>query len=536
MERRGKISEYLAFGFVLILAELTAFSHLRLSIELSAVNGRDWQIHLINMFKVYHCHFDFGKILLWYKHTTSTILHYPPFNYLISVALWEFLKLPPLAAAYASKAVWIFFSALAMYGVGRLLGGDGWAGIAAAILGILNGLILDQAQEVSLETVVPAALALVIYGYALSRGYQRLFGSVVLGIALGIGLLTKSVLFIFAAPFLVFALFFNPFEKESPLIKRLACAAFAASIAVSIASLYYFTFFKEFLAEAGSESAAYKFRENLSNVLSYPFPFVISPFMLILALVSIVLQLRKKDFSFIPPFATLIISSAYMTTLQTLGCTYFFPFRILFTLIIVRGMKYLKSAYRFVLAFLLVIIFYVPLLINKPLIKNDPINRFFYPFDKWANYIEIVPRDIQNHIWEIVDRFACLFKNRYSEYGYKDIGYVIASDMIHIPNMALALVKGNEAWLEDLDWNTVINVSLAGNDYNEPEMQTIRSKKLVIFTLPEKATGKPYQFLRDIYDTSLKDERVVDFSFPVTWGFGLPGEFKVLMLTKRLSQ
>lgn len=530
-ESRTKTLDYLTFGFILILTELAVFLHLRYSMECDTVFGRDWKIHLINTFKIFHCNFSIKKILLWYK--DNYIVHHPPFNYLISAVIWKFLKFPPLASVYASKAFWIFFSALAMYGVGKTLGDSRSAGIIAAIVGILNGLMLDLAREVSLESVVPMALAIIIYGYTLSFGYRRLLGSIILGITLGIGLVSKSVIFVSAVPFLVLGFFFSPFQSDTRFLKRFIYATIAALVAFSIASIYYLSLFKQFLIEAGSEAHLSNMIGNLGKLFSLPFPFIISPFMLLLIVIALFLQIKNKDKFLITILTTLILSTLYMSTTISLGVTYLLYLRIIFTVMIARGLKYASKAFRFVLAALVVLILYVPLLTSKPFTNSELVNRFFYSFDEWTNGIVYAPRDQKDIDWDIIYRFVCLFRTRYKDYDYEDIGYFLAGGLVYPPVIALALVREKDAWLKDVKmFEEVINVDLEGTDYTDQKMEVIRAKKLVIFTLPKNGVGKSYDFLREIYNI-FKEERYVDFSFDKEWGLHLPGKFTVMMMIKR---
>lgn len=529
--KKQSVWDYLALGVILILAELALFMHLKFSLEFGRIFGRDWSIHLINAFKIFHCHFDIGKVIQWYK-TSSHVIYYTPFNYLISAAFWEFLKFPPLAAVYASKAVWIFFSALALYAAGKALGESACAGIVAATLGILNGLMLEMAREVSQEFLVPAALAIVIYCYALSAAYQRLFGCIVLGVMLGIGILAKSTLFVFAVPFLIFGLFFSPFKLKARFKKRFIYASCAAFIALGIALSFYLNFFSRFLKEAAGETALSFVEENFSKFFSLSCPFIISPFILTLAIASIVLQLKKKDPFLMHILCTLVVSSIYMMTTRTLSTTYLLPLRVIFALLIVRGFRYVSSIIRFLLAMIVVTLFFLPLQTGKPAIKNETLNRFFYPYDKWMTRTVITPINQGDFDWEVVEEFAILFKNRYAEYGYRDIGYILACGINHLPAIALALTKEKNAWLEDVKLSEeVILVALENNDYNEYKMNNIKARKLIILSLPNETSSEPYKFLHEIFN-ALKGERKVDFSFPIRWGVHLPGNYKILMLTK----
>lgn len=536
MEKKDRILRLLALGSILILTSLFIFKHLNLSIDYDRIFGRDWALHLINNFKVFHCHFNFYKILAWYMNSASNIVHYPPFNYLISAVLMEFLKLPPLGAVYASKAVWIIVGSLALYSAGRILGNSLCAGIFAAVIGVLNALMFEMAMDVSLEFIVPQAFALVVYCYLLSRAYQRLAGSIALGVVLAIGLLSKTALFMFAAPFLVFGFFFTPFEIESRLLKRFLYAALAAAIAFAIASVYYLPLLSQLLSEAHTESGLSFIGRNLSNIFSYSFPFIITPFALLVTTIAVILQVKKADPFLIPTFATLLISSAYMATLQTLGSTYLLTFVTIFALITARSFKYIKSFLRIALTALIMLLFYIPTLTGRTYTESRLVNRFFYPYDKWETRTIIVPRGGRDCDWELVENFAILFKNRYAQYDYEDIGYFLAGGMIHLTNVALALVKEDDAWLKDTKYGVdVIDVSLDKNVFKKKHIDMIKARKLVVVSLPNETSGDSYEFLHRKFD-ELKTERNIDFSFPMHWDLFLPGDFKILMLTKKQAQ
>lgn len=530
---KSKIQEYLAFGFILILTELVVFKHLFFSIEYDCAIGRDWPIHAINASKIYHCHFNFEKILVWYESTASSIYHYPPFHYLLSAALWEFLKLPPLLAMYASKAIWIFLGALAMYGAGRALGDNVYSGIVASVVGILNGLMLNAAREVSLEFVVPMSFAFIACFYMLSKGYQRFLPSLALGAALGIGLLSKSVLFTFAAPFLVLGFFISPFRVKN-FSRRLSYAAFAAFSAFLIAAPFYLTSLKPFLREAGSESNISFMHKNLIHFYPYYIAPDTTPFMLVLIALSAIILIIKRDSFFMLTFLIMLITIPYMATLQSLDSTYFLSFTILFALVIARGLKYLKSAFRFALCLVIAFVFCVPILTNKSPFRNNRFVRFLYPEDKWVNIetLQMSDRKSENS-WENIERFALTFKNRYPEYGYEQVGYVLADGMVNVVNIAFALEWEKNAWLRDIKWwEDIVKINLHPMPYDEDPLKKIRGRELIVFSLPDQTPNERYKRLHEIFD-ELKAERTIDFRFPMYWDYKLPGNYKILFLAKR---
>ncbi len=114
---------------------------------------------------------------------------YPPSIY-ISTALLYLLLGTSLVVARATILLFLLCAALATYGIGRRLMNEK-AGVLAAILLICYPLILEDSKVYMTEVPLTAMVALGIYLLLRTREFQERSFSLMLGIALGFGALTK---------------------------------------------------------------------------------------------------------------------------------------------------------------------------------------------------------------------------------------------------------------------------------------------------------------------------------------------------------
>jgi len=122
-----------------------------------------------------------------------------PVTYLVGSLFYSILGFSP-EITYLASLVFIIPLVFSLYGAGSLLGGR-WLGWSAVLLALGNPRTLFWGKFFNLNFPEMALFSLIFYLLLLSRNFSRRTPAILLGITLGIGLLTKYV-----AVYLVFPL------------------------------------------------------------------------------------------------------------------------------------------------------------------------------------------------------------------------------------------------------------------------------------------------------------------------------------------
>lgn len=172
---------------------------------------------------------------------TSVFSSQPPF---FLVSLYPFYKLfgESIGAARFGIAVFALVGVVAMYWLGRELGGH-WVGVVAAALLIIDPLFLHEARTLQAET---PALALEILSVALAVAAMRRMGraraalALACGVALGLGVLTKLLDIVALAPIILYLAqpaFVACYDPASRRPRRPTATALRPALRASLAAL-----------------------------------------------------------------------------------------------------------------------------------------------------------------------------------------------------------------------------------------------------------------------------------------------------------
>jgi len=138
---------------------------------------------------------------------------YPPLVYSLTGVGYLFLGFIDDLPQY-SLQIFSLVLILATFGIARRLIGKNIAGIVAAVLVCLYSLLAHFMRIYDLDMPLTAMTALTIYLLIRTEGFHRRGWTTLLGLSLGLGLLTKWTFAIFALPSVVLVIFLvliNPF-------------------------------------------------------------------------------------------------------------------------------------------------------------------------------------------------------------------------------------------------------------------------------------------------------------------------------------
>lgn len=131
--------------------------------------------------------------------------HYPPLTYQVTYVFYRLFGESPWVAV-ASFFPFLLTMALSLYGIGVRLG-NRYTGLLCALAGLCAPVVLDHARTYFVDLPATAALALSVCAVLYCRGFQSRPWSLVFGLSMTIGLLSKWTHPAFVLPFLVVAMY-----------------------------------------------------------------------------------------------------------------------------------------------------------------------------------------------------------------------------------------------------------------------------------------------------------------------------------------
>jgi len=128
---------------------------------------------------------------------------YPPLSYLIVTPFYELFGRTPDVAVFSSGAIWLLILLFATYGLGREVY-NRKAGLLAAVIVSLYPLIVAVERDFFLDLQLTALVTLALWLLLYNNNFDHRGRAVALGMALGVGTMTKwPFAFFLLAPFLV---------------------------------------------------------------------------------------------------------------------------------------------------------------------------------------------------------------------------------------------------------------------------------------------------------------------------------------------
>ena len=124
--------------------------------------------------------FDF----LWSYH------YYPPMIYWSASLFYTMSGHEDIAVAVASNALFLTVLAISTYAIGRRLGGR-LAGLLASFFVLTTPMLVTQFKEYQTDAPLTAMVALSLYFLIVANGFSNRQASILLGVAAGLGALTK---------------------------------------------------------------------------------------------------------------------------------------------------------------------------------------------------------------------------------------------------------------------------------------------------------------------------------------------------------
>lgn len=169
---------------------------------------------------------------------TTSYLYYPPFIYWIASCFYIVFK-PTLTAAVMSNMVFISIAAYATYGTGRAIWGRR-TGLLASVFLLTSPMMVTQFKEFQIDAPLTAIVCLVLYFLVASRDFAKRHVSILLGVSLGIGMLTKWTFgFIIALPIGASILIGTYKAWQEKSWDRMTNILLCLLIAYSLASIWY---------------------------------------------------------------------------------------------------------------------------------------------------------------------------------------------------------------------------------------------------------------------------------------------------------
>jgi 4-amino-4-deoxy-L-arabinose transferase-like glycosyltransferase len=146
--------------------------------------------------------------LLMNGRIVQELLHvnpYPPFFYVTTLPFVWFVW-PTVDAMLAVNALYLGLLIFAVYGIGRLAAG-GRAGLLAAFLVSMYPLIYGLSRQYLADVALTAMVALAVFCLFWSRAFERRWPSIILGLVIALGVLTKWTFIVFLAGPLAIAIY-----------------------------------------------------------------------------------------------------------------------------------------------------------------------------------------------------------------------------------------------------------------------------------------------------------------------------------------
>lgn len=174
-----------------------------------------------------------ASIPSWPQSLSSVMLYpsaYPPLTYQVTLVAYGLLGVSPLTPV-ASFFPFLAILGLSMYGIGVNLGGRplGWA-CALATLGA--PVVLDHSRTYFIDLPATTMLALSVMALSRSRDFTDLRWSLLFGVSMALGVLTRWTHLLFVLPMLAYAVG-RALHRARPTV-ALAVATVGGAVAVSL--------------------------------------------------------------------------------------------------------------------------------------------------------------------------------------------------------------------------------------------------------------------------------------------------------------
>ena len=445
-------AEFLAAGILSILVLQACLNHLDFSLGARFVSGCDLGMHLTKAFLIDRDLFHWSKILSVSSSPMFEDFQHGPMTYVFSSVVRRILRVGPLAAIYAAKALWIVVVSVSLYGAGRRLGGGPWAGLAAAGIGAASPVPLAAAREVSAEFPLYAATAVGFYGYALSRGFATRSSSALAGCCFGFGLLVKPTPVAFWLPFLGIALALPLFEGTSSRKQRfrnlLACG-FTASL---IVAPYYLPLARTIFAQ-NTLVGSFDLESYFGRARWYAGAFgdLFSPFLIAAGVAALVAAIHARDRYVVSLIAAGISGFAFVCSIRNLTITYLYPFLALHALLVARAIGRTPLAWKKFAALALVALYGWPLFrpFDAAAFPQPSVARFAtrvaYGRIPWTPPINALR-------WDPVAQLSEVFAARYSRFTSHEVGIVSPAAYHDVLIAALSLADPGDTWGQRPYW------------------------------------------------------------------------------------
>lgn len=208
--------------------------------------GKDWQTHIRNYDKLlnllkYNKQYpnSFNKSQIWFYDYIFIDTDYPPLYYWIGAGInFIFGKVFPLAVLFSSTLFFVFLIII-IYKLGEYL--KPGSGLLAAFICSFFPVVYKSSKFFNLEVAVSAMVALSMYLFFKTKMFENRFNSILLGLSLGLGMLTKYTFFIFLFGPLVAAAV-DIFKKSNQGLvskKQKENIILCLSIGIMISIIYY---------------------------------------------------------------------------------------------------------------------------------------------------------------------------------------------------------------------------------------------------------------------------------------------------------
>lgn len=166
-------------------------------------------------------------------------LYYPPLIYQFALAFFKIFGVSAKAAV-AANIVWIFILFFSVYQIAWRIYKNQLIAIAAVIFLGAAPLLIGQAREFQVDLPLTAMVALSIWLILRTDQFSKLLPSLLFGLAVGIGMLTKWTYVFYVLPLIAiyFAYSIISAKKKIPVLLNLI---YAALVAIVISGYWYFT-------------------------------------------------------------------------------------------------------------------------------------------------------------------------------------------------------------------------------------------------------------------------------------------------------
>lgn len=166
--------------------------------------------------------------------------YYPPVLYLATLPLYTVFG-TAIASAVMTNSIFITVVAFTMYGTGKTLWGRR-TGLLAAMFLLCSPMLVTQFKEFQVDAPLTAMVSLTLYLLVKNRDFVSAKLSILLGLSLGLGMLTKwTFVFIILMPIVVSVLIGTMASYKERSWNRVRNMALMATAAYVTASIWYIT-------------------------------------------------------------------------------------------------------------------------------------------------------------------------------------------------------------------------------------------------------------------------------------------------------